>query len=148
MQHYIIQKDNMLIFARVGVMKNNKENIFLRHLSIILGQKIYFSSKNKPGGARHPYLFLQMTKEKIFLLLTSATRIYVPHQDIHIMTHPSPPRHRYVFITNDVILHHVDLATVWHALPRIRTICEPGPKILVNDPYVSGVPIRALQHIA
>ena len=43
--HYIIEKCNMLIFAHAGVMKNSKDKLIFFHITLILGQILFFSSK-------------------------------------------------------------------------------------------------------
>ena len=48
--NYITEKDNMLIFARLGVMKNNQDELIFCHFPIILGHFFHFSSKNKCRG--------------------------------------------------------------------------------------------------
>ena len=63
--HYIIEKCNMLIFAHAGVMKNSKDKHIFFHITLILGQILFFSSKIiKKGGTHRPATNIQMTKEK------------------------------------------------------------------------------------
>ena len=56
--NYITEKDNMLIFARLGVMKNNQDNVFIYHFPLIVVQINFFSSKNTEKfrrDASHPH---------------------------------------------------------------------------------------------
>ena len=143
----------MLIFARTGVMKDYKKYIFITHFPLILGQILIFSSKNiekfRRGATNHQAY--KMTKEKIFLLLTSvSTSFHAPERYIHIITEIAPPRHRYVFTikNTDATCHHFGSTNVLHAQPQTRTIHAPSPRIPPNDPYVLCAPIHASQHIA
>lgn len=54
----------MLIFARLGVMKNNQDELIFCHFPIILGHFFHFSSKKQMSGTAKT---TQMTKEKIKL---------------------------------------------------------------------------------
>lgn len=91
----------MLIFARVGVMKNDKKHVFIYHYPLILGHFFVFSSTKiqKRRGATTNKI-TQMTKEKnSFYFLTSVVAsFHAPKRNIHIITKIAPPRHRYVFI--------------------------------------------------
>ena len=49
--NYTTEKYNTLIFARMGVMQNNKNKVFLYHIPFILGQKNFFSSTKKGWDA-------------------------------------------------------------------------------------------------
>ena len=70
--NYTTEKHNMLIFARLGVMQNNEKYAFIQHLPLILGHFFVFSSpKTQKRRGTTTKKITQMTKEKIFLLLTS-----------------------------------------------------------------------------
>ena len=91
--NYTTEIHNMLIFARTGVMKDYKKYIFITHFPLILGQILIFSSKNiekfRRGATNHQAY--KMTKEKIFLLLTSvAGDFFAPRKDISI-SYIKPP---------------------------------------------------------
>ena len=59
--NYTTEKHNTLIFARMGVMQNNKNKVFLYHIPFILGQKnFFFKHKERVGRT----IQTQMTKEK------------------------------------------------------------------------------------
>ena len=82
--NYITEKIDTLIFARTGVMENNKNKVFLYHIPIILGQKKFFSSINKYRRGATPAT-PQMTKEKNFLALKHLWPwIFAPRKDTHL----------------------------------------------------------------
>ena len=57
----------MRIFARMGVMKNNENQITFKHFVHIIGQIYFFSSKNpikKISGGAQQSSDTQTTKEK------------------------------------------------------------------------------------
>lgn len=91
--NYTTEIHNMLIFARTGVMKDYKKHVFITHFPPILGQILIFSSKNiekfRRGATNHH--IHKMTKEKIFLLLTSvAGDFFAPRKDISV-SYIKPP---------------------------------------------------------
>ena len=145
--NYTTEIYNMLIFARVGVMKDYKKHVFIWHFPLILGYFFVFSSPKtqKRRGATTSKI-TQMTKEKIFLLLTSVpTSFHAPERYIHIITEIAPPRHRYVFtIKNiDVIAHRSAPTNALHVRPQTHTVHAQSPRNPPNDPYVLYAPIRA-----
>ena len=83
--NYITEKDNMLIFARLGVMKNNQDNVFIYHFPLILVQINFFSSKNIENiGWGTTQTNRQMTKEKNLLAFNICDCCFAPHQDISV----------------------------------------------------------------
>lgn len=152
--NYTTEIHNMLIFARTGVMKDYKKHVFITHFPLILGQILIFSSKNiekfRRGATNHH--IHKMTKEKIFLLLTSVAGDFfcAPERYICIIHQIAPPRHRYVFTIKNTYAacHHFGSTNALRVQPQTHIIRAPLPRIPPNDPYVWCAPIHASQHIA
>lgn len=62
----------------MGMMQYSKDKTYIFH-TLILAQFFNNSSKNNKKKAGHAITICKMTKEKKFLLLTSANLTYVPH---------------------------------------------------------------------
>lgn len=99
----------MLIIAQMGMMQYSKDKTYIFH-TLILAQFFNNSSKNNKKKAGHAITICKMTKEKKFLLLTSANLTYVPHL-VHLHNNRIAHKIPQVRIPCLFYLHNTDFIT-------------------------------------